>query len=613
MKLALNKVVANKAFVSVALAVFFLIFIGVPISFLFLLSIILLVSLRVPSDFFLQKIAIASVLVIGLSPLYLLVRGLVVDFPLRKSDLYLYGLITLLLSGILFRFSFHKAFESIRINKTLLISGFSGLIFGFVLQNYLSRKSFGYGIAWISSGDSKNHLVSAAELVKLGDLDPATFLTQPVNLSSTLSLLLSQIGNDLTVNPERLGVLMQNYAYFWITLLGLMGLAFAASGQVVWGKFRNEVPIGITIALTVIPFFSLILGPALNDGFFTAIFGITTLTVVTTWLFELDQAKSPKKQHVFIGMLLFFSSLMSWMFVIAITFPILLVGFRRFLLSLVNSKIYVNVFLILFVLIGLLAVHFSSPGQSLIRRIKTALNAEGAVSVTNPNLYYSLILVTFVVGLLLHSGSNLGRTLMTLSSVHAISLVGFKQFSNLGLLEWNYYLLKYQWILTSSLVALLSAILLVYLNRSLNDSQLKSALATSLIFTALFTFSESSVTVNRALPKILSGWENPRSSIMDIALRQDLDYKNPTMFFHYGYSGDARLANFWMNSFSDPLDPIRGWNYTIDTSGTVNQICDVNAYYPHVKILTSDLKLEELLAKECPQERFYINLIPSPF
>jgi hypothetical protein len=125
---------------------------------------------------------------------------------------------------------------------------------------------------------------------------------------------------------------------------------------------------------------------------------------------------------------------------------------------------------------------------------------------------------------------------------------------------------------------------------------------------SVFLFSESVSTVNRIWQKAWRGWENPQSEIMNKVFEQEIDRKNPTLFFHYGYAGDAMLANFWLTAFTEPLDPIRGWNYTIDTTGDSQQMCDVNAYYPKVTIVTSDSRLEEEFSELCPEEEFNVIL-----
>ena len=108
--------------------------------------------------------------------------------------------------------------------------------------------------------------------------------------------------------------------------------------------------------------------------------------------------------------------------------------------------------------------------------------------------------------------------------------------------------------------------------------------------------------------KVLKGWENPRSSVIDEVLETDFDSENPTLFFHHGYDGDSRLANFWLTSFLAQQEPIRGWNYTIDTLGDVKQMCDVNAYYNEVNIVTYDEELPALLAEACPTEKFLVTI-----
>jgi hypothetical protein len=121
------------------------------------------------------------------------------------------------------------------------------------------------------------------------------------------------------------------------------------------------------------------------------------------------------------------------------------------------------------------------------------------------------------------------------------------------------------------------------------------------------------VSSNKVWQKVWRGWENPRSSTINTLLEQDIDRKNPTMFFHYGYAGDARLANFWLNAFADPVEPLKGWNYTIDPAGDVIQLCAVNEYYPALTVVTSDAELETLVNQACPDEEFNVILKPSLF
>jgi hypothetical protein len=163
----------------------------------------------------------------------------------------------------------------------------------------------------------------------------------------------------------------------------------------------------------------------------------------------------------------------------------------------------------------------------------------------------------------------------------------------------------------AALISVIFCIAISGISTLIKNNKLHYNSSVILLIFVVFIASESVVATNKIWQKIWSGWENPRSSVMDQALTHEIDRKNPTMFFHYGYGGDSKLANFWLNGFADPIDPIKGWNYTIDTTGDPQQLCDLNAYYPEVTVVTSDSKLEHDLAKLCGNEVFNIELETS--
>lgn len=623
LNLKVNKLHSLKSFVSLKIfAATLIVAIGlayilqIPSSIIFLIILIFLISPFMPSGYVLQKISLSVVFVVGLSPFYLLGRGFITEATLNRLDLPLYGVLI-----FLFVFLTKNKLDSREIeveNKFVtkrkqfveVVSGCAGLIFGLLLEVHLLRQSLGNGVSWISSGDSKNHLLAGADLVRYGDLLPSTFLTQPINLPSTLSLLLSQIGSDLSSNPSSLGVQMKTYAFFWTVLIGFIGVAFSASGQIL--AHKNSISKLTLVMLSLIPFFSLILGPALNDGFFTAIFGIAALAVITNWYLEIQQLENPRSPQAVVGILIFMSTLMSWMFITAVTLLILLTGLRTYWKKFAKLKYLIDPAIFIFLTIAALFIHFSDAGQSAIKMVKVVLTATGAITTTKPSLYFALVLSIALCGILFTNQKNFGKSLLTIASLHLLGLIAFKFFSNLGLFSWNYYLLKYQWIMTASLLGLLAAIIFLRIENNLKINNRLKIYALAVSFLALLAGSEALAPepASKVLPKILRGWENPRASIMDFALNQKLELKNPTMFFHYGYMGDARIANFWMNGFLDPQDPVRGWNYTIDTNGDPKQLCDVNAYYPVVHVITSDIKLEEELNGLCPVEEFEVSLVP---
>lgn len=589
-------------------------------SFQLFLVLIIFISPIIPSQFATFRISIVAILLIGLSPLYLVARGFFTRSQITNWDLQIYfftfAAFALLFGSVLSRTKDSELFESRFVELKKTIPSFFGLFFSVIVTLFLQSKSIGHAVAWISSGDSKNHLVNSGSITNYGFLDPGTFLTQPVSSPTFLSLILSQSGENLTVDPSTLSYQILTYAYVWVLLIGVLGLTFSATLEVIWKKFYSEgnTPSVLLILLSIIPLFSFILGPALFDGFFTAIFGISALVAMTLWYIESFQNQQKIFSFGILGSLVFFSTLMSWMFVATLTSLLLTFGLRNLIKNLKVQYYFVDLLIFTAFLFGALLIHFSELGQSFIYQAKVALSVTGAVNSSNPNFY-----VVAMIGLLLigvsdrHVKKQNSQIFISLGILNLVALIFLKNFSNLGINSWNYYLIKYQWIMLSSLLAVLVSYVFVKVYLLNLNKPFRRNTSLLLLLLSIFLTSESIVPANNVWQKIVRGWENPRSEIMNIVLSQKLDFKNPTMFFHYGYAGDAMLGNFWMNAYSDPMDPIRGWNYTIDTAGDPKQLCEVNAYYPQVTVLTQDLELQEQLKSLCENEVFIVKVIPAYF
>lgn len=565
-----------------------------------------------------QKYSAAAVLYIGLSPGYLILRGFFNKGFLTTWDLQIYSFIFLMAVLIWANFSnsspkvFFNSWDKAKLK--IFLSSMFGLLTSLAFFFYLKSQSIGHAVAWVSSGDSKNHFVNGVTLTELGYLNPQTFLIQPSSSPTYLALVLSQFSSGIDQAVLQMSELMSLYAIVWIILVGILGLAFASVTQLVWTRVSpkgEEVPLHLLALSSMLPTFSFILGPALYDGFFTAIFGISAGVAITVWYLELVEEKSFSISSSLLGLLIFFSTITAWMFIIPFTAVVYFIGQRSLIMKSKKYRKLFNGFILLGGIAFIYLVKQSEFVQGLIYQAKLALTASGAVNASSPEFYFSLVALMLLSGQFLSVRKKiLGKHFIYLALMQLFALFAFKSFSNLGFFDWNYYLLKYQWIMFSLLVSLIFSCSVIVVYKVFKASKPTYLFSLILVLLLVFVSSESVVPTNRIWEKISSGWENPRSKIVNEVLTEKLDRKNPTMFFHYGYGGDSRLANFWLNAFADPIDPIKGWNYTIDTTGDPQQLCDVNAYYPTVKVVTSDVKLEEDLMRLCGNEKFVIDLRP---
>lgn len=587
-----------------------------PIAYL--VFTIFIFSIIIPSHYLLFRLALSMLLILGLTPFYLIFRGFVSTSPLNGWDLQVY-LLNFQIVAYVFNFKKNILKNKLLVfkkNSKFVVMGFSNLIFSLIFIQILKSKSIGHAVAWVGSGDSKNHLVNGVEITQFGFLDPATFWIQPVSAPSFLALFLSQSNYTELTNIEALQSQMLSYVYIWALLIGLAGLAFASLLEISWKKISAKNTFPSAFALLVVcfvPTLSYLLGSALFDGFFTAILGISCLVLLMGWFIEFNEHQNKEFNKLTLGFFVFVISVLSWMFVLPFSLLLFLISLRIYLNKRIKGSKKLDLLFIALIFIVALMIHFSSTGQNFIYRVKVVLNTDGVVNVTNPNLLIAVLALGIVLGITLGSKeSNFGKNLLVIIITQIVALFGFKYFSNLGITKWNYYLLKYQWIMFASLSALLLAIGLSKILMNFEQKSKVRLISIFLVFTFGFFVSESIVNSNsnRVWVKIWRGWDNPRAKTMNAVFKQNIDYKNPTMFFHYGYAGESMMANFWLNSFAEPRDPIKGWNYTIDTTGDPKQLCDVNAYYPVVTVVTSDIKLEDSLATICPEQIFKVKLEP---
>jgi len=565
----------------------------------------------------LQRMTFAATLFIGMSPLYLLLRGYIVQEPLTSLDLQIYAAVFSLLF-LTFRFfsteprSRFFNFPHNLEEACVTLAAFAPLALLLMVNVYLRAKSLGYSLAPFASGDNKNHLVAAVELINYGSLDPATFYRQPISSPSFLSLLISQKEIASKNTSENLSQLMQIFSFSWILLIALLALSFMSISDLFVRQFsrtrhRPAVIILITSA-GFIGLFSFSIGPALIDGFYTAILGVVSLISLLIWFFATYAKNRISSFHIFLGFFLFINSVLAWMFVLPFSFTILAIGVFNTLSYSKSKQIVFVLWMGIGIIYSILLIHYSNFGQNLISSAKIAMNTPGAVNATDPKLLY-LILLTLAFWALFASNKLFQKRIMQLIAAQVISLLSLKIFSNLDLFGWNYYLIKYQWMMLVTLSATTLAIVVSQFATILQNAKKTVAIfAILFLVNTTYLISELSVKQGNIWPKILIGWDNPRAITIDKVLSTHIEVTNPTLFFHFGYAGESRLANFWLNALTVPQEPIKGWNYTIDPLGDVAPICDLNAYYPKITIITSDPELESLVNDKCPSTEIRIEL-----
>lgn len=571
-----------------------------------------------PSSSNLQKLSLGYLIPIVVSPGYLVFRSLASKNSLTNFDLQIYLFLLLI---FMFAFSYKNEtfnFDLHKNNLKKIAAGFSSLFFLIIFTNLLRSKSLGHFVSWVMSGDSRGHVVFANDIANTGWLNISTFLQQPISAPTFMALFFSQENQKSLSIPDLLAHQLQIYSYMWIIFIALIGIISAATIELFWKLFyKTSAPVLIISLGSLLSLSSVVIGPATYDGFFTAVLSIASILVLCNWFIDLSQKQRLNISDTIVGFSIFIGSVLSWMFVGMFTFPLFLAGIWRGLLAGTVNKIRVLAVFAFGTFLVAAFLHFSEFSRNLIYKSKVALSVTGAISATNPEFYYFLILTLFYFGVASFKNNNVSSIFYYFGILNLVTLITFKLYSNLSFTTWNYYLLKYQWMLAATFFILLASFALVKTSiiiqtNEKNKLKLTKFGASISIFLVVMLLAESENPTKNALLKAFKGWENPRSSVVDKVFNTEFDSTTPTLFFHHGYDGDSKLANFWLTAYLTQQEPIRGWNYTIDTVGEINQMCEVNSYYTSVNIITYDMELEQSLSEACPNESFKITVENSP-
>lgn len=597
-------------------------FIDIPIlNVAIFVFFVLLVSRNFSEIGYIQSLAISSVLIISLSPTYLVARGLFTKSALTSIDLEVYLSIFLFISTLFSKKinlnssirEYHKK------NLNYYFSAFSSFLLLLVIQIYLVSKSFGDSVAWVMSGDSKGHVVFANNIAEMGWLDPATFLFQPISAPSFMALYFGPNDLNSIKLPSLLANQLEIYGLMWILMLGLIGVVASGLAASIWNYFNNsKAPTSLIFFSSLLPFIAVISGVSTYDGFFTALLSISAIGSLIIWLFEVDQLKGPDVRLYIFGLLICLGTVMSWMFVAMFTVPLTVLGIWTSLRKIDSAKLKVDLSFSFMGILITLGLHFSTYGQTLIYKAKLAFGFTGVINSTKPELYLSLILALLLLAFFIQkTQKNLAVSFLKISTVGILSLVLFKYFGHLGLTKWNYYLLKYQWILTSAFILVLAPYLFVKILEqkervSIGSTKAAQFFAILVSFSIVFFLAESLNPTTNAWLKMMRGWENPRNSVVNEVLSTEFDRETATLFFHHGYQGDSMLANFWLTAYLKQQEPLKGWNYTINTEGDVKQLCDVASYYGKVRVITYDSEIKNQLKQTCPEFDFEVTVAPQP-
>jgi hypothetical protein len=576
----------------------------------FLISIFVLSGVM-PTNYSNLRIVYAfAYLAIGLG-LYLVLRGFLVAGPISKYD---FAICISLLSILVLSPKFlgrKNGSGDFKPLKFSFVTGSTTLAFCLAFGTFLMFKGIGYFLAWSGSGDSRNHVQIIYKVVSnRGHLDLIE-IGSPF-LPYTISALLNsgspvELGSD---SSARLLSDWTSYSLTWALLISVLGYAFAAVWEVALPQTSKKSAYLLLAPASALALTPLSLGTFLLDGFITATAGAISVAFATALLFEKSSKSS--NTNLFSLLLVLTLAIFTWTFVVI---PVLIMMIPLYLKWLDLSSKSFAMWAKVFVTIVLAALIWYRITTYYALHFLKALSATGSISPAHPKTFKILLVAILLLAVLSSRTKSPTIYQLSLVALSATSLIlSLNKVSGTPLDDLNYYSTKAMMILFVGLlptVLIFIPVLFRLMDAKNSYSALRILIASGLIGVLTHMSAQYVSPYPRILGQINDGWQGPNANTVAEVLSLTNDPRNPVVFFDYlaPETGENRLANFWLGTYSDPWAYMVSWAYFGDQTGDYPAFCFLNRGHELMTVYTSDANLRSKMRAYCRKEKMIINVI----
>lgn len=542
--------------------------------------------------------------------LYLVLRGFLVAGPISKYD---FAICIVLLGAFALLPKFlgrENGSVDFKLLKFSFVTGSTTLVFCLAFGAHLMSKGIGYFLAWSGSGDSRNHVQTTYKIIaNRGHLDLIE-IGSPF-LPHTMSALLNS-GSPVGLADDSSSRLLSDWSSHsltWALLISVLGFAFAAVWEVVLPQTSKKSVFLLLAPASALALTSLALGTFLLDGFITATAGAISVAFATALLFEKSfKSSNTNLLSLFLALTL---ALFSWTFVVI---PVLIMMIPTYLKWLdFSSRSFWMWARLTISLISVALIWYRFTTYYSYEFLK-ALAATGSISPAHPKTFKILLVAIVLLAALssrTKSPTMLQLGLVALSATSLILILN--KSAGIPLTGLNYYSTKAMMILFVGLlptVLIFIPVLLGLIDAKNSYSTLRILIASGLVGVLTHMSAQYVSPYPRILGQINDGWQGPNAHTVSEVLSLTNDPRNPVVFFDYlaSETGENRLANFWLGTYSDPWAYIVSWAYFGDQTGDYPAFCFLNRGHELMTVYTSDANLRSKMRAYCRNEKMIINV-----
>jgi hypothetical protein len=492
-----------------------------------------------------------------------------------------------------------------------------------VISTWVATRGSAYGVAWVMSGDARNHARVIRGTLADGGLTLGQLRSYPVLVDTVASVIAAAGGRtDLGAGSLMLDDARALATMWLLAVIAVAMLLMAALCEFLPVELatRRRLPLTTAVALlgaAAAAGCPLLLGTGLSGGFVTGYGSIPFALAAFILALRICTRPSPEA-YALLGaatMLTVFGWTVLAAVPIAATVAVSLILLHRWLRSRAPFRTRQGLGWALASLLPLGAVLITiGIVVTQSATLKATFLLPGAVTPPQPRVLPLLGVLAVAMLLLARTTADRQRLLI----VAAVAVLGFITVYALraiapGPLVWTYYSAKALWLIASSLVWV-AFLPVLRLPQPAPDrwAQLRGAAGAGAICLALLVGLGFTTTIPDPLPQARKGWNQPTAPAIDRTVRAG-NVPGPFVLWDWSDPGNDRLANFWagdvwgIDARGVPTQPdVVSWAYT--ETGQVADLCTMAKQAPGLRIITRSANLSGALASTCPGSGAHIIL-----
>jgi hypothetical protein len=474
------------------------------------------------------------------------------------------------------------------------------------------------GFAWTMSGDARNHLLLARQIVRSGGVDQRLFSWYPPLPDAIFALISNPLGRSEMLPAHALASDVRALGFVYVAAVIASSLALVCLAAIVMGRRYSGQSVALAIS-SLAPLSGLVVGVALRDGFYPAVVTIVVVALSLVMLTAVGRTDDQAERFVALAFGIVAIPVLAacWTAVVApVAIGLVVVGLPTF----IRMRGFHRIGIIGVVAIaGLVAIWVVLP----LLRAGTAsayIALPGSIAAPSPEVFVAFAALACVVAMTTSARRGSRRlAAYPVATLVVLALVVYAVSAQPPTMLWGYYPSKLAWIwiavslpyfaVATAIVVSHATVTPEFANATRHGFSALARPARLVVVLLAIAFGVLAIRAVSPVPSpyaevdllrrdvtsaVAEGWVSPSAASVAKVLEVGNSSEKLVMWNYLDPSND-RLGNFWLAAYDEqpaprsswPLGALAMWSY-YEVPGQTSSLCDLLKLEPNRVLITSE-------------------------